>query len=145
MIFAVPDQFVCGPAGVDPALLAGCDPAKVPPSTSYNNEVYGNVMGQAPDGTKARNGVDFWWDSYVSNTGNCWHDNRGVNGDRESLNTFPPLGPVAGQSLPGTLPENCASSVGTGGPTQEAELLACFADFTFDVNSCDWFATPAKP
>ncbi len=145
MIFAVPDQFVCGPAGVDPALLAGCDPAKVPPSTSYNNEVYGNAMGQAPDGTKARNGVDFWWDNYTSNTGNCWHDNTGVNGDRGSLNTFPPLGPVPGQSVPGTLPENCASSVGTGGPTQEAELLACFADFTFDVNSCDWFATPAKP
>jgi Right handed beta helix region len=145
MIFAVPDQFVCGPAGVDPTLLAGCDPTKVPPSTSYNNEVYGNKMGVAPDGTKARNGVDFWWDSYASNTGNCWHDNTGVNGDRASLNTFPPLGPVAGQSLPGTLPEDCASSVGTGGPTQEAELLACFADFTFDVNSCDWFATPAKP
>jgi hypothetical protein len=145
MIYAVPDQFVCGPAGVDPTLLAGCDPTKVPPSTSYDNEVYGNVMGQSPDGTKARNGVDFWWDSYVSNTGNCWHDNTGVNGDRASLNTFPPLGPVAGQSIPGFLPEDCASSIGTGGPTQEAELLACFADFTFDVNSCDWFQTPPKP
>jgi hypothetical protein len=145
MLFAVPDQFVCGPAGVDPALLAGCDPAKVPPSTSYNNEFYGNVMGQAPDGTKARNGVDFWWDSYASNTGNCWHDNKGINGDRASLNTFPSMAPVANQSLPGFLPENCASSVGTGGPSQEAELLGCFADFTYDVDSCNWFQTPPKP
>jgi hypothetical protein len=145
MLFAVPDQFVCGPAGVDPALLAGCDPAKVPPSTSYNNEFYGNVMGQAPDGTKARNGLDFWWDSYPSNTGNCWHDNTGVDGDRASLTSFPLQSPVEGASVPGFLPEDCASSVGTGGPTQEAELLGCFASFTFDADTCDWFATPAKP
>jgi hypothetical protein len=145
MLFSVPDQFVCGPAGVDPALLAGCDPAKVPPSTSYNNEFYGNVMGQAPDGTKARNGLDFWWDSYPSNTGNCWHDNTGVDGDRASLTSFPLQSPVEGASVPGFLPEDCASSVGTGGPTQEAELLGCFASFTFDADACDWFATPAKP
>ena len=31
------------------------------------------------------NGVDFWWDDFASNTGNCWHDNTGVNGDRASL------------------------------------------------------------
>jgi hypothetical protein len=145
MIFAVPDQFVCGPAGVDPTLLAGCDPSKVPPSTSYNNEVYGNVMGQAPDGTKARNGLDFWWDNYASNTGNCWHDNKGINGDRASLTSFPAMSPAAGQSLPGFLPEDCSSSVGTGGPSQESELLGCFADFTYDVDSCDWFQTPPKP
>jgi hypothetical protein len=145
MLFSVPDQFVCGPAGVDPTLLAGCDPTKVPPSTSYNNEFYGNVMGVAPDGTKARNGTDFWWDSYPSNTGNCWHDNTGVNGDRASLTATPPLAPVAGQSLPGFLPEDCASSIGTGGPAQEAELLDCFADITFDTSTCPWFSTPPKP
>lgn len=145
MLFAVPDQLVCGPAGIDPALLAGCDPAKVPPSTSYNNEFYGNVMGQAPDGTKARNGTDFWWDSFPSNTGNCWHDNTGIDGDRASLTSFPLKSPVAGTSVPGFLPEDCGSSIGTGGPTQEAELLGCFAAFTFDADVCDWFATPAKP
>jgi hypothetical protein len=145
MLFSVPDQFVCGPAGVDPALLAGCDPAKVPPSTSYNNEFSGNSMGVATDGSKQRNGTDFWWDSYPSNTGNCWHDNTGVNGDRASLTAFPPVGPAAGQSVPPFLPENCATSVGTGGPAQEAELLGCFADITFDTSTCPWFSTPAKP
>jgi Right handed beta helix region len=145
MLFSVPDQFVCGPAGVDPSQLAGCDPAKVPPSTSYNNEFYGNVMGRSPSGTKARNGVDFWWDSYASNTGNCWHDNTGVNGDRASLTATPPLAPVAGQSLPGFLPEDCATSVGTGGPAQEAELMGCFASITFDSDTCPWFTTPPKP
>ena len=147
MLFSVPDQFVCGPAGVDPTLLAGCEPTKAPPSTSYNNEFYGNVMGQAPNGTKARNGTDFWWDSFPSNTGNCWHDNTGINGDRASLTAFPPIGPAAGQSVPPFLPENCANSVGTGGPAQEAELLGCFADFTFGppADTCDWFRTPPKP
>jgi hypothetical protein len=146
MLFAVPDQLVCGPAGsVDPSDLAGCDPTKVPPSTSYNNAFYGNVMGQRPNGTKDRNGTDFWWDDYAGNTGNCWHDNVGVNGDRASLTATPPLAPVAGQSLPGFLPEDCASSTGTGGPAQEAELLNCFADVTFDSGTCDWFKTPEEP
>ena len=48
MLFAVPDQLVCGPIGVDPALLAGCNPLAVPPSTSYRNEFYGNTMGRSP-------------------------------------------------------------------------------------------------
>jgi hypothetical protein len=145
MIFSVPDQFVCGPAGVDPSLLAGCDPAKVPPSTSYNNQVYGNKMGQAPDGSAVPNGLDFWWDQYASNTGNCWHGNTGPNGARGSLKADPPLAPVAGQSIPGFLPENCSNSIGTGSPAKEAELLGCFAAFTYDVDSCNWFQTPPKP
>jgi hypothetical protein len=145
MIFAVPDQLVCGPAGVDPSQLAGCDTTKVPPSTSYNNEIYGNKMGQAPDGSVAKNGLDFWWDQFLANTGNCWHDNTGPNGTRASLTALPPMSPVAGQSIPGFLPENCATSIGTGGPAQEAELLGCLASFTFDVDACPWFATPAKP
>jgi Right handed beta helix region len=145
MLFAVPDQLVCGPAGVDPAQLAGCDPTKVPPSTSYNNRFYGNVMGRAPDRTRAPNGLDFWWDSFAGNTGNCWFDNTGVNGDRASLTATPPLVPVPGQSLPQFLPEDCATSVGTGGAAQEAELVNCLGDITFDTNTCPWFSTPPKP
>jgi hypothetical protein len=145
MIFAVPDQLVCGPAGIDPSLLAGCDPLKVPPSTSYNNEVYGNKMGRAPNGSQLRNGTDFWWDQFLANTGNCWHDNTGRDGTRATLTAFPPKSPIPGQSIPGFLPENCATSIGTGGPLQEAELLGCFAAITFDSQSCPWFKTPAKP
>jgi hypothetical protein len=146
MLFGVPDQLVCGPSGsVDPSQLAGCDPSKVPPSTSYNNQFYGNVMGVAPDGSKQPNGTDFWWDDFAGNTGNCWHDNTGVNGDRASLTSTPPQAPVAGQSLPGFLPEKCSTSTGTGGSAQETELLNCFADITADTSTCDWFSTPAKP
>jgi hypothetical protein len=102
-------------------------------------------MGVAPDGSKQPNGTDFWWDDFTGNTGNCWHDNTGVNGDRASVTSTPPQAPLAGQSLPGFLPEKCSSSTGTGGPAQEAELLNCFADITADTSTCDWFQTPPKP
>jgi hypothetical protein len=96
------------------------------------------------------NGTDFWWDSYEGNTGNCWHDNVGPDGTRDSLTSTPPQAPVAGQSIPGTLPENCSQSVGTGGPQQEAELLSCFAEISApdgapSTGACPWFTTPAKP
>ncbi|MEA2202130.1 MAG: hypothetical protein QOI89_2726 [Solirubrobacteraceae bacterium] len=145
MLFAVPDQTVCGPAGVDPSLLAGCNPAAVPPSTSYRDQFYGNVMGRAPDGTIKPNGTgdvttgrtDFWWDQFTGNTGNCWHDNTGQDGTAASV-TSTPLAPL--------LPSACdATSVGTGGPQQEAELLNCLADITFDTRQCPWFTTPSKP
>ncbi|MEA2217266.1 MAG: hypothetical protein QOK19_2827, partial [Solirubrobacteraceae bacterium] len=145
MLFAVPDQLVCGPAGVEPAQLAGCNPANVPPSTSYRNEFYENIMGIAPDGTVQPNGTgeaatgrtDFWWDQYVGNTGNCWHDNLGPDGTPTSV-TSTPIAPL--------LPTACdGSSVGTGGPAQEAELLNCFADITFSTEACPWFTTPSQP
>jgi hypothetical protein len=147
MIFAVPDQFVCGPAGIDPSLLEGCDPTKVPPSTSYGNRVYDNKMGRASDGSAAPNGVDFWWDQFLANTGNCWYGNTGPKGDRASLNTDPPLFISAGQSVPGFLPENCdaPTNVGIGNAAKEEELLGCYASFTYDVDACPWFETPAKP
>jgi hypothetical protein len=138
MLFAVPDQLVCGPAGsVDPALLAGCDPLKVPPSTSYRNEFYGNKMGVAPDGSQQPNGTDFWWDDFPSNTGNCWHDNTGVNGTGASVT-----------STPASLPAACNGTsigLGLGNPMAESELLGCFAAFDQGVGDCPWFTTPAKP
>jgi hypothetical protein len=139
MLFAVPDQLVCGPAGsVDPSLLAGCDPSRVPPSTSYNNQYYENKMGVAPDGSQQPNGLDFWWDDFASNTGNCWHDNTGVDGTAGSV-TSAPSGPL--------LPSDCATSIGLGvaNPTAEEELLGCFASFSQGIGDCPWFTTPAKP
>ena len=146
MIFAVPDQFVCGPAGsIDPSQLAGCNPAAVPPSTSYRNQVYGNLMGRAPNGTVAPNGTgdvttgrtDFWWDQYLLNTGNCWHDNVGKDGTAASVTSTPPA-PF--------LPSACnSSSMGTVGPQQEPELLNCLADIEFKTSTCPWFTTPSKP
>jgi hypothetical protein len=145
MVFAVPDQVVCGPAGIDPTLLAGCNPAAVPPSTSYRNQFYGNVMGRSPGGTVQPNGTgdvttgrtDFWWDQYLGNTGNCWHDNTGKDGTPLGVTSTPPA-PL--------LPSKCdSSSIGTIGPAQEPELLNCLADIEFDTSSCPWFTTPSKP
>jgi Right handed beta helix region len=145
MVFAVPDQVVCGPAGIDPTLLAGCNPAAVPPSTSYRNQFYGNMMGRSLSGTVQPNGTgdvatgrtDFWWDQYLGNTGNCWHDNTGKDGTAAGVTSTPPA-PL--------LPSACDStSIGTIGPQQEPELLNCLADIEFDTASCPWFTTPSKP
>jgi hypothetical protein len=145
MLFAVPDQVVCGPAGIDPSQLAGCNPTAAPPSTSYRNQFYGNTMGRSPGGTVQPNGTgdlatgrtDFWWDQYLGNTGNCWHDNKGKDGTALSVTSTPPA-PL--------LPSQCDnSSVGTIGPQQEPELLNCLADIEFDTSTCPWFTTPSKP
>jgi hypothetical protein len=128
MLFAVPDSVVCTP----PAHQAGCDPKSV--STSFNNEYYGNVMGRDPAGRPDPNGTDFWWDSWNTNTGNCWHDNVGKDGTAASIT-----------SVPDPLPSDCATSRGTGGPEQESELLGCFGDIEFDATDCPWFTTPPEP
>ncbi len=145
MLFAVPDQFVCGATGADPSQLAGCNPAAVPPSTSYRNQFYGNAMGRTPKGKVKPNGTgdvasgrtDFWWDQYAGNTGNCWHDNTGQDGTKGSI-TSTPHAPL--------LPSACnSSSIGTGGPAQESELANCLGDIEFDTSTCPWFVTPSKP
>jgi hypothetical protein len=145
MVFAVPDQVVCGPAGIDPTLLAGCNPTAAPPSTSYRNQFYGNAMGMSRAGQVLPNGTgdvttgrtDFWWDQYLGNTGNCWHDNTGKDGEASGVTSTPPA-PL--------LPSACdSSSMGTIGPQQEPELLNCLADIEFKTASCPWFTTPSKP
>jgi hypothetical protein len=145
MLFAVPDQLVCGPAGINPEQLPGCNPEKVPPSTSYRNEFYGNVMGLSPSGAVLTNGngdatemrTDFWWDQYAGNTGNCWHNNTGPDGTAASV-TSTPVSPL--------LPSACdETSIGTGGPAQEQELVNCFADIEQHTGLCPWFTTPSKP
>jgi hypothetical protein len=136
MLFSVPDAVVCTP----PDHQAGCDSSKN--STSFNNRFYGNVMGVAPDGTVKPNGTDFWWDSFVGNTGNCWYQNKPADGKKIT-------------SSPDNLPDckdgkDPSSSNGTGAaPANEQEVTTCggVALFTgtYDPNSCPWFVTPKKP
>ena len=134
MLFAVPDATICGPGPLSSSVpVPGCNPLKF--TTSYRNKFYGNTMGVAPDGTVARNGVDFWWDDFPTNTGNCWYNNHAAPGKR--VTTSPPLLP------------NCVllPSVGIGS-TNELELLACFGatlNGGFNATLCPWFKTPAKP
>ena len=146
MLFSVPDLFVCGENPIAGGnQQAGCDESKI--STSYRNRFYDNVMGISPDGVRDPNGLDFWWDEFAGNTNNCWYDNVGSGGTRESIKSDPSIGPAPGQSLPGFLPEDCANSQGLGlGQDKEQELLNCFAYFEYDADTpCDWFETPAEP
>jgi hypothetical protein len=131
MLFSVPDSFVCGPGGGGNE-QAGCDPSKV--STSHRNKFYGNVMGRTPDNKRDPNGQDFWWDDFAGNVNNCWYSNTGPDGTAASL-----------KNAPSSLPSDCKTSMGTGDPTQEAELLDCLADVSSGSRNCPWFSTPPEP
>ncbi|MGH3368680.1 MAG: right-handed parallel beta-helix repeat-containing protein, partial [Nocardioidaceae bacterium] len=134
MLFAVPDVLVCGPVIGTP--VTGCNPLVF--STSHRNRFHNNVMGQAPDGTIARNGLDFWWDSFPLNRGNCWYQNSGP----APITTSPdPLPSCANGKFPGL-------SVGTGNVPNELELIGCFGAISgggFDSTTCPWFTTPPQP
>jgi Right handed beta helix region len=128
MIFSVPDGFVCAP----PEHQQGCDPDSI--TTSHNNRTYENVMGRTPKGKRDPNGIDFWWDSFPGNKGNCWYGNTGKRGTKGSITT-----------LPDKLPFNCKKSLGVGG-SQEAELARCIAAPTGDTSTgCVWYTTPPEP
>ncbi|MCW3063314.1 MAG: hypothetical protein JWN32_486 [Solirubrobacterales bacterium] len=136
MLFAAPDAAICSP--VIGRTVTGCDPSKV--STSYGNRFYGNTMGVAPDGTVAPNGMDFWWDSFLGNTGNCWYGNHAA--PSQYVTTSP-------NSLPscanGTAP---STSVGTADLVNETELGSCLAATElggYNPTLCPWFITPPKP
>jgi hypothetical protein len=150
MLFTVPDAFVCGDASpTNPGNQQhGCDETEV--NTSYRNEFYGNVMGRTPGDVADPNGVDFWWDRFPGTqpppNGNCWYDNVGMDGTRDTLTAEPPVGPVPDTSVPGFLPEDCSTSIGTSGASAEAELLGCLAQFDQGVPAgCTWFTTPPEP
>ncbi|HEX8066432.1 MAG TPA: right-handed parallel beta-helix repeat-containing protein [Thermoleophilaceae bacterium] len=137
MVFSVPDALVCGPDSKNKS-QKGCDPNQV--NTSHYNQQYSNFMGVKPDGTPARNGVDFWWDEFPDNRGNCWYWNTG---------------PAPITSNPASLPDcsdgkDPASSVGKGNAANTGELAACVAAFesrNYDrsTTTCPWFFTPEKP
>ncbi|HYH58775.1 MAG TPA: right-handed parallel beta-helix repeat-containing protein [Thermoleophilaceae bacterium] len=171
MLIAIPDAIAGTPEGErDPQTHCPTSEGDLVYSTSCQNRYFANRMGQVPPGFKpfpalkmfgnktslskgkpetAANGVDFWWDEATATTGNCWYDNEGPDGTRDSLTADPPINPVADQSTPGFLPENCATSVGGNGYMAKVPgLLACFAQWEsreLDQPGCTWWDTPPKP
>ena len=172
MLIAIPDAVSGTPEGeLDPQVhCPTSSDSGLVYSTSCANEYFGNHMGQVPPGFEphdglelfgnktsldgstgtAPNGVDFYWDEATMNTGNCWYDNTGSDGTRESLTADPPIGPSAGQSMPGFLPEDCASSMGSapGYASKAPVLLACYGQWetgNLDASSCSWWDTPPQP
>ena len=169
MLMGIPEAFVRGT--VEDKGFAGACPGSDQLPTSCDNEHFANQMGVVPPGFKpsvavnkfgnpsaveenddeAPNGVDFWWDEFLGNTGNCWHDNVGSDGTRGTLTGDPPISPVEGASLPGFLPEACgSSSIGLGDPAKEVVLLNCGLNFERGGEQpsgplCDWFTNPREP
>ena len=181
MLLAVPDEATRGEPE-DPSRSACEKPPPPPPeeddpvsSTSCENTYRGNVMGRAPRGFRpsvavdkfgnrnsfeggeqdrngVRNGVDFWWDEFPNNEGNCWtRSNVGFRGTHRSITSDPTHNPeVHGKNLPGFLPEECdpddptwAAGIGTGDAAKEAELVNCGTQAV--PQACPWFDNPQEP
>jgi hypothetical protein len=147
MLLAVPDAISCAPspgAGSPPCTPQGAA------STSHRNVFRDNVMGRTPAGRRLPNGVDFWWDEFPTNAGNCFGPNVGSDGRVDTTTSDPPEAPT-GQPAPGFIAKrNCDSplNVGAGDPQKEAVLVACAAQLEGDSNdqaSCDWFRPPPRP
>ena len=164
MLVAVPDELTRGEPE-DPSPSACENPEA---QTSCDDTFRANFMGQAPPGFEPsiavhkfgnatsfaggeRNGVDFWWDEFAGNTGNCWRNNVGPDGTRDSLTADPPMSPSPNTNVPGFLPEVCDNtSVGTGDPAKEAMLFNCASMYTpgdtrDDHPGCEWFVPPEEP
>jgi hypothetical protein len=147
MLMSVPDAISCAPNtdGTAPP----CTPGGA--ATTSNGNVYTkNTVSRSPDGKEMPNGVDFWWDEYASNHGNCWPDNKGQDGTPASVTSDPPRAPDDA-TVPGYLPvKDCdsPSNAGAGDAQKETVLGACAVDFqngSYDSTVCDWFAMPDKP
>jgi hypothetical protein len=160
VLTAVPDALAGGPEGnVDSQVHCT---SRAISSTSCGNRYYNNIMGRPPAGFRfpdaidkfgnkhgalsrktLPNGVDFWWDEFVGNNGNCWYDNTGADGTKGSI-TGPGLG-----LPPDMLPSNCGTSVGLSDVVKEAILLDCSlysrGDTPADRLLCYWFDMPAEP
>jgi hypothetical protein len=102
--------------------------------------MFGNEHG---GGTRVLpNGVDFWWDEFAGNDGNCWYGNIGADGTEGSI--------TAGAGTPpDLLPANCGTSVGLGDAVKELVLLDCSTwsrgDTAEDHPLCYWFQMPERP
>ncbi|MBA3348014.1 MAG: right-handed parallel beta-helix repeat-containing protein, partial [Actinobacteria bacterium] len=160
LLAAIPDLVAGEPEGnVDSAVHCT---ATIIASTSCGNRYTGNVMGRPPKGFRFHpavgkfgnqhagddqermpNGVDFWWDEFAANNGNCWFDNTGPDGTAASI-----TGSGAG-APPDLLPKACGSSVGLGDVVKEAVLLDCSmytrGSGPEDYSLCYWFRMPPRP
>ncbi len=160
VLTAVPDM-VAGEAegNLDPKTHCA---TTIVASTSCENKFYGNKLGQVPPGFSwptaiakfgnkhgprdakvLPNGVDFWWDEFAGNNGNCWFDNTGPDGTAGSVTG-------SGSGLPpDLLPSDCGASVGIGDVVKEATLVDCvtWGEFKGDglYPLCYWFRMPSRP
>jgi hypothetical protein len=108
---------------------------------------HGDINGTEP----LPNGVDFWWDEFAGNTGNCWFDNTGADGSPDSVTgsgdagTFPSAPPDPLPDCSGG--EDPDSSTGNGDPVKEQYLVDCSRGPSPSPPpiTCDWWTPPEKP
>ena len=105
--------------------------------TSHHNHTTENKMGLKPDGSKAHNGMDHWWDD--QGNGNCWQGNTYSRGHQTDNFTLDPPSCSEGGSV-----------LTPGLPVKDAGFLTCNQ---YDRNDetwrhppgCSWFDSPSKP
>ena len=105
--------------------------------TSHHNHTTDNKMGLRPDGSKAHNGMDHWWDD--QGNGNCWQGNTYSRGHQTDNFTLDPPSCSEGGSV-----------FTPGLPVKDAGFLTCNQ---YDRNDetwrhppgCSWFDSPSKP
>jgi hypothetical protein len=171
LLFAVPDLLTSN-GGPEGEVLPGVSCAGAPEngvSTSCGNHYFNNKMGQVPAGFDfpaaldqfgvphgagagpLPNGLDFWWDEFLSNRANCWYDNLGPDGTAGSITGSGDAGGMPG-APPNVLPD-CAggtnedSSIGNGDAAKESYLLDCSQGPDDDTGpmDCDWWSAPPEP
>jgi hypothetical protein len=102
--------------------------------TSNGNRYVRNRVGVRPGGTRAPNGLDFWWDEEGS--GNCWSDNRGYRGHKATSN--PKVLPACPRGSKFHPPD----------PKKFAYLLSCASWNPVtnpDPPGCTWLTQPPRP
>ncbi|WP_199853120.1 right-handed parallel beta-helix repeat-containing protein [Plantactinospora sp. BC1] len=97
--------------------------------TSHHNRYLGNRLGVRRDGTRAPNGMDFWWDG--QGRGSCWQ--------RPAAGAEPRVLPACGaDEMPAGLGVNRAVAE----PGKTLKLYVC-ADYSLSERripaGCDWF------
>ena len=172
MLLAVPDALTSY-GGAEGTVHPGISCAGAPGngiSTSCGNDYFANRMGQAPAGfefpeplarygvphsetAKAAmpNGLDFWWDEFITNRWNCWYGNVGADGTGGSVTGSGDAGGLPGLP-PNPLPD-CGGgadqdlSMGNGDVAKELYLIDCAngPDENTGPLECDWWQPPAKP
>jgi hypothetical protein len=172
ILFAVPDALTSA-GGAEGDVYPGVSCLGAPEngiSTSCGNRQFANRMGQAPPGFEypaplakygvphsggdaaARpNGLDFWWDEFLSNRHNCWFGNTGPDGTAASVTGSGDAGGLPG--IPPNLLPDCNGgatpdlSLGNGDAAKEAYLVDCSEgpDEETGPLDCDWWTPPAKP
>jgi hypothetical protein len=120
-----------------PASVRGENEPEKQMDTSNGNRYVNNRMGVRPDGTRDRNGVDFYWDE--QGRGNCWSGNKGA-GDAATTSDPASL-PTCEDELNKTLqrPVNARKSA------QEAPCATWNPRDNQFPPGCDWFTTPEEP